>query len=69
MNMNYLWGEWLRRGKLLSKQNQPNKQDYSPKLEKIKLLHSVPTVNISVQVNRDTKNKSVLDLSKNSATS
>ena len=50
--MHYLWGDWLNRKSLLSKSNKPDKKNYSPRVEKVKLLHSVPIVNIAVRADK-----------------
>ena len=63
LNMNYLWGDWLRREKLLDRKNKPDRQNYSPRIEKMKLLHSVPIVNLKFPVNREAKQKLALNLS------
>ena len=48
--MYYLWGDWLRRAKLLAE--KPDKKNMSPIVEKVKMLHSVPVVNINVRSNK-----------------
>ena len=50
LNMYYLWGDWLRRVKLLAE--KPDKKNMSPIVEKVKMLHSVPVVNINVRSNK-----------------
>ena len=52
LNLNYLWGEWLSRAKLMAKENKPDKKNMTPRIEKVKMLHSVPIVNINVRANK-----------------
>ena len=52
LNMHYLWGEWLSRMKLMAKENKPDKKNMTPGIEKVKMLHSVPIVNINVRANK-----------------
>ena len=44
LNLNYLWGDWLHRAKLLNEKKMPDVKRMSPKLPKQKPLHSVPVI-------------------------
>lgn len=48
LNLNYLWGGWLQKEKLLAGKNLPDRAGMSPMRSNKKILHSVPRVKITV---------------------
>lgn len=44
LNLNYLWGDWLLRDKLMNERKRPDTKRMSPKLAKQKPLLSVPVI-------------------------
>lgn len=48
LNLNYLWGDWLCRDKLMNEKKRPDARRMSPKFTRTKPLHSVPVIQINM---------------------